>query len=234
MTLPKPRGILFDKDGTLLDYHATWMPANRAVARDLARGDDDLAARLLVAGGWDAAADRILSGSALAAGDLDDIAQLWRPMLPEDQPVDQIVAYLDEAFPRYMEPTAVCALAGLMDALSGLGLALGIATADSKNGLRQSMAPFDVMDRFVFAVGFDSGHGRKPEAGMVHGFCAAADISPAEVWVVGDNRHDMEMAANAGAAGIGVLTGTSDRPELIAAGAAVVLESISDLPRLIA
>ncbi|MDW3206730.1 MAG: HAD family hydrolase [Alphaproteobacteria bacterium] len=230
MTLSKPRGILFDKDGTLLDYHATWMPANRAVALELAEGDEDLAARLLMAGGWDPAVDRIVSGSPLAAGDLDDIARLWLPSLPRPRPVEAVIEFLDEAFPRYMEPTAVCPLADLMDVLRDMDLALGVATADSRNGLQKSLEPFDVMDRFVFMAGFDSGHGRKPGAGMVHGFCDAAGIAPDTVWVVGDNRHDMEMAANAGATGIGVLTGTSDLAELTAAGAATVLASVADLP----
>jgi hypothetical protein len=30
------RAILFDKDGTLIDYRASWLEANRAAARDLA------------------------------------------------------------------------------------------------------------------------------------------------------------------------------------------------------
>jgi phosphoglycolate phosphatase-like HAD superfamily hydrolase len=30
------RAILFDKDGTLIDYRATWQAANRAAALDLA------------------------------------------------------------------------------------------------------------------------------------------------------------------------------------------------------
>lgn len=29
---PSVQGILFDKDGTLLDYHASWTPINQRVA----------------------------------------------------------------------------------------------------------------------------------------------------------------------------------------------------------
>ena len=44
-------GILFDKDGTLLDYVKSWVPVNYELARIAARGDDDLARVLLRAGG---------------------------------------------------------------------------------------------------------------------------------------------------------------------------------------
>ena len=228
-----PRGILFDKDGTLLDYHETWMPANRAVADALSGGDAALALHLLRIGGWDADTDRIGSGTPLAAGDLHDIASLWHPHLPADdsRSIDDIVVLLDTGFLDHMVPTPVCDLGALLDRLAGeMGLHLGVATADSVNGLNRSLAPFGILDRFRFAAGFDSGHGRKPEPGMVHAFCDLCGLQPGEVIVVGDNRHDIDMALSAGARAVGVLTGTSDAGHLTDAGAEAVLASISLLP----
>ena len=43
------RGILFDKDGTVIDYWRTWVPINREVALYAARGDHTVADELL---GW--------------------------------------------------------------------------------------------------------------------------------------------------------------------------------------
>lgn len=224
-------GILFDKDGTLLDYHSTWMPANYAVAMELAGGDTVLRDALLAAGGWSRDSERVASGTALAAGDLQDIAELWLPMLPDaGHDRDSLVRFMDKAFPANMVPTAVCALPDLLGRLGDMGYALGVATADSVYGLNESLKPFNILDRFVFAAGFDSGHGRKPGPGMVLGFCQVAGIDPQDVLVVGDNRHDVEMAAAAGAFAVGVLTGTSDRDELMASGAVAVLPSIAELP----
>ena len=79
-------GILFDKDGTLLDYYATWMPLNRKAALIVANGDQGLADHLLVAGGFDAVTGRMRSGSMLAAGNNAEIAALWRPLLGADAP----------------------------------------------------------------------------------------------------------------------------------------------------
>jgi phosphoglycolate phosphatase len=68
---------------------------------------------------------------------------------------------------------------------------------------------------------------------MVLAFCAAMSLEPAEVIVVGDNRHDIEMGKNAQAGYcIGVLTGTSTRDELEEL-ADVVFDDITDLVQLI-
>lgn len=230
------RGVLFDKDGTLLDYHQTWMPANWAMARELADGDEALARDMLVAGGWDPETDRVMSGTTLAAGDLDDIAGLWAPMLPEPArwSLTELVAHLDVGFPNNMNATAVCDLGALLDGLRGAGHRLGVATADSEWGLQASLAPFDILSKLDFVCGYDSGHGRKPEPGMVLAFLATTGLAAEAIVMVGDNRHDIEMGQAAGARTVGVLTGTSSREELVAVGADVVLESVSDLPALLA
>ena len=64
--------------------------------------------------------------------------------------------------------------------------------------------------------------------------CDLTGLRPAEVAVVGDNRHDLEMA-RAGGAGlaIAVLSGTGTRQTLEPL-ADVVLRSVADLPAWLA
>ena len=72
------RGILFDKDGTLLDFCATWIPAYRAAAAeivDLVGGVD--ARALLAAVGYDAATGGCDPHSVLAAGTNLEFATAW-------------------------------------------------------------------------------------------------------------------------------------------------------------
>ena len=122
---------------------------------------------------------------------------------------------------------------GLVDTLRTLrdrGLKLGVATADSRRGIADTLQAFDVLQHFDFLAGYDSGHGVKPEPGMVLAFCREAGLEASSVVVVGDNRHDIEMGRNAGAGlCVGVLTGTSTRSDLESI-ADLVLDDIAALP----
>ena len=111
--------------------------------------------------------------------------------------------------------TPVNNLQSTLRTLKQAGIKLGVATSDSYQGIHNTLQSFDVLSEFEFLCGYDSGHGTKPEPGMVLAFCEATSLAPSEVIVVGDNCHDIEMGKSA-AAGlcVGVLTGTSTRAEL--------------------
>lgn len=226
-------GILFDKDGTLLDYHATWMPLNFSAAAEVAGNDAALAERLLVAVGYDPASGSCLADSIIIAGSNRDIGVCWAEILGVD--AGALTARVSAIFEQGASEAAV-AVAGLAETLQALtsrGLVLGIATNDSEEGAMNSLAPFDVLDHFAYIAGYDSGHGAKPGPGMVEGFCRATGFDAAAVAVVGDSRHDMEMGRNAGAGLlVGVLTGAGGHDDL-APHAHHVLESITELEALL-
>ena len=229
----KIEGILFDKDGTLLDYHATWMPLNLRAAQMVAGGDPVLAERLLVASGYDPASGTCLADSVIIAGSNEDLGACWAEIVGAE--AGALTAQVSAIFEQGASEAAV-AVAGLAETLQALAardLALGIATNDSEEGALNSLGPFDVLDHFTFLAGYDSGHGAKPGPGMVQGFCEATGLDPAAVAVVGDSRHDMDMGRNAGAGLlVGVLTGAAAHHDL-APHAHHVLESIVELERLL-
>jgi phosphoglycolate phosphatase len=227
------QGILFDKDGTLLDYHATWMPLNRQAALEVAGGDAALAEHLLVSTGYDPRRDRFIANSLLASATNDEIAAVWAGLLGAD-PVNtaaRVTAYFESCSGETAVP--VDGLAEAVATLKGRGLMLGVATNDSEDSAYGSLEPFGVLEHFSYVVGFDSGHGGKPGPGMVQGFCAATGLDPSAVAVVGDSLHDLEMGRSAGAGLlVGVLTGTSARDDL-AAHAHHVIDSIVELEALL-
>jgi phosphoglycolate phosphatase len=228
------KGILFDKDGTLLDYVATWMPANRAAALAAARGDAALAERLLVASGYDPHSGRVAANAPLAAATNAQIAELWLGHLT-GWSAEELLALIDRTFEDVSGAQAmpVTELVPLFARLRGRGLRLGLATSDSRRGVDATLGRFGILDLLDYVAGYDSGHGVKPAPGMVHGFCAATGLAPGEVAVVGDNLHDLEMGRRAGAGlVVAVLSGTGAYADL-AVHADHVLDSIAALEALL-
>lgn len=228
------KGVVFDKDGTLTDYHLTWSPLNEAAAAMAADGNTELIARLLDLGGRDPRTGRVRGGSLLAAADTREIAEVWAEA-GAARDVDRLERDMDEIFEAGAEhAVAVTAIADLFARLRSRGLALGVATSDSEAGVHATLRRLGVDPTpDLFVVGYDSGHGRKPSSGMVDAFRAANGLPAGSVAVVGDNLHDIRMGRAAGCGlCIGVLTGTGGREEL-AAEADHVLASIVELEALI-
>ncbi|OMH39282.1 HAD family hydrolase [Motiliproteus sp. MSK22-1] len=224
------KGILFDKDGTLLDFMATWMPGINKAASWVAGGDIALTERMLIAAGYDPDQDIISSGSLLAAGNTAEIAECWSALLDGQAPAD-LVPRMDAIFRQQGAENGVPVtdLATLFHTLKQRDIKLGIATSDSQQGAEHSLAPFGILDDLDFICGYDSGHGTKPGPGMVNAFCRHTGLRQEEVIVIGDNLHDIEMGRSAGAGlTVGVLTGTSNREQL-AEDADYVLSNVAQI-----
>lgn len=226
---PRIAGILFDKDGTLLDFDASWGPVNRRVALMAADGDAALANRLLTACGMDPITGAIVPDSLFASANTVEIAD---GMIDAGSPFtrDALVPKIDDCFAEAAQLSVpVTELEPLFSRLHGKGLRLGIASSDNERSIRVAAERFGILPYIDFVAGYDSGHGKKPEAGMVLGFCAATGLAPSEVAVVGDNNHDLHMGHNAGAGlKIGVLSGTGSR-ETLALHSDLVLADITEL-----
>lgn len=228
----KIRGILLDKDGTILNYGRTWAPINRDVATLAAGGNARLAESLLRLGGQCPLTGRITPGSVLAAGTHVDIAETFAAHLGNLTPPD-LAAGIERLFREGGARHAVL-LDGAEVAIAELaarGYVIGIATNDTAAGLASSLGRFpELLGRVAFLAGCDSGHGAKPAPGMLAAFCAAVGISAGEIAVVGDSVHDLEMGRTGGAGlNIGVTCGTSPA-DILAPYADVVLGSIEQLP----
>ena len=228
------KGIVFDKDGTLLNFNATWMPVNRIIASLIANGDKDVIAQILSESGQDDETETISSGSLLAIGTNDQIAVAWQKYVPHHD-----VKTISELINNLGKSAAIFTTKPVEDLqksilrLANEGLKMGLATSDSRDSAIATLSPFNILNYFDFICGYDSGYGLKPSGGMVLGFCEYTGINPSEVVVVGDSAHDMEMAMAANAIlRVGVLTGTSSEQEL-EDFADVVIPSISDLSAII-
>src|SRR5947208_16858458 len=82
------RAILFDKDGTLVDFQRTWGPATHTLLTRLCNGDSAAFERLAAVSLYDAAERRLLSGSPVVIETTYGYGKLWAealgvPLTPE-------------------------------------------------------------------------------------------------------------------------------------------------------
>lgn len=221
-------GVLFDKDGTLFDFAATWnVWAGQTIAH-FAKGDTALAERIATALAYDWSAQSFMPHSQIIAGTNRDAAEAVASAVPGSD-VDEIEVHLMHSAADAPLVPAV-ALAPYLAGLSSAGLRLGVMTNDTEFGARAHLKSAGVEAQFDFIAGFDSGFGAKPDAAPLLAFADQLDLSPKRVVMVGDSTHDMIAGRAAGMQTVAVLTGMAGVNDL-SPYADVVLPDIGHIPK---
>jgi len=220
-------GIIFDKDGTLFDFHATWAGWTKRFLTDFAEGDQAHATRLAALIGYDYGRGTFRPDSVVIAGTNEDLARALAAGLTADEAAELATA-INRATSTAEMAEAV-PLVPLLRGLRGRGLALGLATNDAESSARGHLATAGIDRFFDFVGGFDSGHGGKPAPGMLLAAARHMGLDPGRMAMVGDSTHDLVAGRAAGMIPVAVLTGIAGHDEL-APHAEVVLPDIGHLP----
>ncbi len=224
------KGLLFDKDGTLFDFQASWAGWARQVLAEICAGDPGLEARLAQAMRFDSLNARFLPDSPVIAGTGDEIADLLAPHLPHwPGGTAALAGWLGERAAQAPMVPAV-PLSPLLSRLGSAGFRLGVATNDYEYVAREHLIAEIAL--FDFIAGADSGHGAKPEPGMLLAFAAQTGLAPRQVLMVGDSQHDLLAGRAAGMRTLAVLTGVAGAEEL-SPYADLVCPDIGHLPGLL-
>lgn len=228
------KGVLFDKDGTLLEFHQMWLTVSQRVVGVLLErypahaitGAESLLVAIGVYG------DRIDNRGLLASNPVEDTALIWFEMLMPDC---SMTAFIDEVKALFNQtvmenPGLIKVLPGIEAVLITLkqhGFKLGIATADSKAATLYSLEQTGLLEFFDF-IGYSDGDIEpKPAPDLMEAFCRKCGLMARQVVMFGDTVSDMVFGQNAGATSVGVLTGTATEAEL-APHALMVLASVAD------
>jgi phosphoglycolate phosphatase len=204
------------------------------MALKAANGSRSRADHLLIEAGYDFGARRFKADSVFAAGTNADLIALWYPGQSPSERQSTI-----EEYDRFVGENASAkpyGLPGVRDTIEKLhrqGYRMGVATNDSTRGAEQTLAALGMSQLFDAAYGYDAVANPKPAPDTVRAFCDLTGYKPSEVAMVGDNRHDMEMARAAGVGlAIGVLSGNGTR-ETLSPLADILIGSVADLPGLL-
>jgi phosphoglycolate phosphatase len=227
------RAILFDKDGTLIDFERTWFAFSHNMAKWAAGGDEEKARHLMDIGGYDWETKRFRANSVIAAGTVEEMVALWHPDADASAQSALIAHYSQASLEA--GPEAAVAIDGLYSALEALqdqGFILGICTNDSEAGALKTAQLLGIDHFFAGFIGYDTASRPKPFADPLIYFAEKVGVELSELAMVGDNSHDME-AAHAAQAGlsIGVLSGNAGA-DILEPLADIILPSVADIPTL--
>ncbi len=213
------RLVVFDCDGTLVD-------SQRTIVAAMAKAFES--ENLLPPG---AGAVRRVIGLSLH----DAVAHL-APGHGSDR-YERLVATYRSTHPQALADHAgsEAVYPGARDSLQALaraGYVLGVATGKGRRGLVATLERHR-LDGFFATLQTADFNAGKPHPEML---CRAMDetgIGPHETVFVGDSVYDMEMAVNAGVAGIGVSWGYHPPADLRRAGAGGIAKTFTGLPGLV-
>ncbi|HKX95599.1 MAG TPA: HAD-IA family hydrolase [Methylibium sp.] len=185
--------IVFDWDGTLFDSTALIVRCIQSAAADLGTAipSDTQAAYVIGMG-------------------LQEALQHAVPTFPRERYAELAHRYRHHYFARQHELTLFPGTLDMLHALKARGHVLGIATGKSRRGLDEALRSVELQGLFDATRTADE-TASKPHPLMLHELMAEAGAAAAHTLMIGDTTHDLQLAANAGAAAVAVSFGAHER-----------------------
>jgi phosphoglycolate phosphatase len=210
------RLVIFDVDGTLVDSQDFIVAAmEQAFASEGLQAPERGEILSIVGLSLDEAVGRLSGGLRVAA----------------------IVAAYRGAFLKLRQAKTEPLYPGVPEMLAELAkdetLLLGVATGKARRGLDHILDTYNLRQFFVTSQVADD-HPSKPNPSMVDACMRDTGVAAANTVIIGDTVYDIEMGRAAGIRRIGVSWGYHPAEDLIAAGAARVVDEVKALPAAIA
>jgi len=223
-------GVVFDKDGTLLDFHGTWDEPFGAMLADFAAGDPAVFAALCLQMGFDAQRRTILDDSPFVYDSNEAFAARLGAVIGRSLDRSDLLQEIEVSLDRLMPslPVAADGVDEMLAALAQRSIPMAVATNDSHVRARIQMQSLGWDQHFVAILGYNSGHPEKPHPGMVMAAASAMGLAGHQVAMVGDSSTDLGAGRRAGSLVV-LVGGRAD----LAADADVVLTDIGDVVGLI-
>ncbi len=230
----RAQAIIFDKDGTLIDFDAMWGGWVVYLAEQIkAVSGLDVCEALCLAMGFDQLSRKVLAQGKLASRPMSQLYQLTIDVVQSFGLGPGEAECIVEKAWCIPDPILLAKpltdLRTLFSNLLNHGIQIAIATADDRASTQAMIEAFDIEEFIAAMVCADDGIPSKPAPDMVLSICESLKINPRNVMVIGDTASDLKMARDAGAGlAVGVLSGVSSTKDLIP-HADLLIESIDVL-----
>jgi len=190
--------IVFDWDGTLMDSTSAIVKCIQAAARDLGLPIPDNKAASHVIG---------LSLQDAMHAAIPDLDPVMYPRMVE--------RYRHHYLGRAEELTLFEGVPSMLEDLAQEGYFLAVATGKSRVGLNRAMHAAQLLSIFDATRCADETFS-KPHPAMLQELTRELGQDIKRTLMIGDTTHDLQMARNAGAAGVAVGYGAHSTAELMA------------------
>ncbi len=144
-----------------------------------------------------------------------------------DKAFDEFLAFYAEHQFDYTAPYE--GIREMLELLKKRQIKLAICTNKEEKAAQKIVERFFGRDYFFAISGDKPGFLPKPDPKKVLSIAAQMNLSPEEIIYVGDSDVDMKTGLNAKMLPVGVLWGFRSREELLANGAAILLEKPSEM-----
>ncbi|MBD5805299.1 Pyrophosphatase PpaX [Azoarcus sp. Aa7] len=203
--------IVFDWDGTLMDSAAAIVSAIVAASRDLNLPEPSEArARHVIGLG------------------LVDALRHAVPDLPESDYPRMVERYRYHYLARDHELSLFPGAYAMIEELSAAGRMLAVATGKSRLGLNRALE-CSGLGPFFHSTRCADECFSKPHPAMLEEIMDELGVARDRTLMVGDTTHDLQMARNAGVAGLGVAFGAHPRAALEGEEVVGLLDSPAEL-----
>jgi phosphoglycolate phosphatase len=226
--------IVFDKDGTLIEFHLMWGGWVDQLARRLEAATGlPLREGLYPLLGVEETSGLVLAHGLLAATPMRRIREVVEAYVAEAGAGRAAAAAAVETAWHAPDPVALAQpitdLRALLGRLRSRVPTFAVATSDDRGPTERTLEALGVASEFAALSCADDGRPTKPAPDPVLHLCAELGVPPGRTAVVGDAPADLRMARAAGAGRvIAVLTGVGDEA-VLAPLADIVLGSIEEL-----
>ena len=199
--------IAFDWDGTLFDSTALIVRSIQAACRDVGTTvpSDEQAAYVIGLG-------------------LRDALMHAAPGFPQERYPELGNAYRRHYFQHQHDLVLFDGVLTMLHALKERNHCIAVATGKSRRGLDEALGTTQLGTLFDATRTADE-TASKPHPQMLLELMAELGVSPARTIMIGDTTHDLEMAARAGVAALGVSYGAHDHAAFEAHGPVFVAHS---------
>lgn len=233
-------GIIFDKDGTLLDFDAFWVKVSVVAIKEFLHqiGAEwvDMSEILTAFGVRDGKTE---TNGILCKGTYEQMGQIVYDILtkhgvsvPQSVVTDRVeAAYQQNAEAGEVKPTCPD-LVKVLTGLKNKGIKLAVVTTDNPHITHQCLEKLGIVGLFDRIYTDDGQTPTKPNPHCAWEFCREFGLQREHVVMVGDTLTDMSFAKNAGIMGVGLAADSHAKAELLPY-ANTVISAISHLPEIL-